>query len=53
MLSVSGHVERPANYEVPLGTSLKDVLELAGGMLGGRELKAIIPGGASAAAYFD
>ena len=48
VLSVSGHVERPANYEVPLGTPLKDVLELAGGMLGGRELKAIIPGGASA-----
>jgi NADH-quinone oxidoreductase subunit F len=33
---------------VPLGTPLKDVLELAGGVLGGRELKAIIPGGASA-----
>ncbi|HZJ51884.1 MAG TPA: NADH-quinone oxidoreductase subunit NuoF [Actinomycetota bacterium] len=48
VLSVSGHIERPANYEVPLGTPLKDVLELAGGMLGGRELKAIIPGGASA-----
>jgi NADH-quinone oxidoreductase subunit F len=48
VLSVSGHVERPANYEVPLGTPLKDVLALAGGMLGGRELKAIIPGGASA-----
>jgi NADH-quinone oxidoreductase subunit F len=48
VLSVSGHVERPANYEVPLGTPLKDVLELAGGTLGGRELKAIIPGGASA-----
>jgi NADH-quinone oxidoreductase subunit F len=48
VLSVSGHVERPANYEVPLGTPLKDVLELAGGVLGGRELKAIIPGGASA-----
>jgi len=48
VLSVSGHVERPANYEVPLGTPLKDVLALAGGMLGGRQLKAIIPGGASA-----
>ena len=48
MLSVSGHVNRPGNFEVPLGTSLAHVLELAGGMLGGRELKAIIPGGASA-----
>jgi NADH-quinone oxidoreductase subunit F len=47
VLSVSGHVRAPANYEVPLGTSLADVLELAGGLAGG-ELKAIIPGGASA-----
>ena len=47
VLSVSGHVRRPANYEVPLGTSLATVLELAGGMRNG-ELKAIIPGGASA-----
>jgi NADH-quinone oxidoreductase subunit F len=48
MLSISGHVNRPGNYEVPLGTSLADVLELAGGMLKGGTLKAIIPGGASA-----
>ncbi|CAN5539549.1 NADH-quinone oxidoreductase subunit NuoF [soil metagenome] len=47
VLSVSGHVNRPANYEVPLGTSLGAVLELAGGMRNG-DLKAIIPGGASA-----
>jgi NADH-quinone oxidoreductase subunit F len=47
VLSVSGHVRRPANYEVPLGTSLGEVLELAGGMSDG-PLKAIIPGGASA-----
>ena len=47
VLSVSGHVRRPANYEVPLGTSLGDVLELAGGMRNG-PLKAVIPGGASA-----
>jgi len=48
VLSVSGHVNRPANYEVPMGTSLADVLELAGGMREGHTLKAIIPGGASA-----
>jgi NADH-quinone oxidoreductase subunit F len=48
IFSVSGHVNRPANYEVPLGTSLADVLELAGGMTNGKEPKAIIPGGASA-----
>jgi NADH-quinone oxidoreductase subunit F len=47
MFSVSGHVQRPANYEVPLGTSLQDILELAGGMRNGGAPKAIIPGGAS------
>jgi NADH-quinone oxidoreductase subunit F len=47
VLSVSGHVRKPANYEVPLGTSMGDVLELAGGMRNA-PLKAIIPGGASA-----
>jgi NADH-quinone oxidoreductase subunit F len=47
VLSVSGHVRKPANYEVPLGTPLADVLELAGGMRDG-DVKAIIPGGASA-----
>jgi NADH-quinone oxidoreductase subunit F len=48
VLSVSGHVNRPGNFEVPLGTSLAHVLELAGGMIDGINLKAIIPGGASA-----
>lgn len=48
VLSVSGHVNKPGNYEVPLGTSLADVLELAGGMRNGGRVKAIIPGGASA-----
>jgi NADH-quinone oxidoreductase subunit F len=48
VISVSGHVNRPANYEVPLGIKLSDLLALAGGMRGGRPVKAIIPGGASA-----
>jgi NADH-quinone oxidoreductase subunit F len=48
IFSVSGHVNKPANYEVPLGTSLADLLELAGGMRDGKDPKAIIPGGASA-----
>ena len=48
VLSVSGHVNKPANYEVPLGTTLTHVLELAGGMRNGNDVKAIIPGGASA-----
>lgn len=45
--SVSGHVNRPANFEIPLGTPFKTLLEMAGGMLGGRRLKAVIPGGSS------
>jgi NADH-quinone oxidoreductase subunit F len=49
--SVSGDVERPGNYEVPLGTPFAKLLELAGGVRGaaqGRTLKAVIPGGSSA-----
>ncbi|MGD8710290.1 MAG: NADH-quinone oxidoreductase subunit NuoF [Ectothiorhodospiraceae bacterium] len=47
IFSVSGHVEKPGNFEVPLGTPFKDLLEMAGGVRGGRELKAVIPGGSS------
>ncbi|MBS0501281.1 MAG: NADH-quinone oxidoreductase subunit NuoF [Burkholderiaceae bacterium] len=46
--SVSGDVERPGNYEVPMGTPFARLLELAGGVRGGRQLKAVIPGGSSA-----
>lgn len=45
--SVSGHVNKPGNYEVPLGTPFRELLELAGGVWNGRELKAVIPGGSS------
>ena len=48
--SVSGDVEWPGNYEVPMGTSFATLLELAGGVKGaaqGRTLKAVIPGGSS------
>jgi len=45
--SVSGHVAKPGNYEIPLGTPFKDLLEMAGGMRPGRKLKAVIPGGSS------
>ena len=48
LFSVSGHVNRPGNYEVPLGTPFAKLLEMAGGMRGGRKLKACIPGGSSA-----
>jgi NADH-quinone oxidoreductase subunit F len=48
IFSVSGHVNRPGNYEVPLGTPFAELLEMAGGVRGGRKLKAVIPGGSSA-----
>jgi len=44
---VSGHVNNPGNFEVPLGTSFKDLLEMAGGVRNGHKLKAVIPGGSS------
>ena len=48
IFSVSGHVNRPGNYELPLGISLREIIyEHAGGIRGGRKLKAVIPGGAS------
>jgi NADH-quinone oxidoreductase subunit F len=48
IFSVSGHVQNPGNFEVPLGTPFKDLLEMAGGPLNGAKLKAVIPGGSSA-----
>jgi NADH-quinone oxidoreductase subunit F len=48
IFSVSGDVERPGNYEIPMGTPFSKLLELAGGVRGGRALKAVIPGGSSA-----
>ncbi|HEY5849347.1 MAG TPA: NADH-quinone oxidoreductase subunit NuoF [Lysobacter sp.] len=47
VFSVSGHVARPGNYEIRLGTSFADLLDMAGGMRCGRQLKAVIPGGSS------
>jgi NADH-quinone oxidoreductase subunit F len=48
LFSVSGHVNRPGNYELKLGTPFATLLEMAGGMRGGRKIKAVIPGGSSA-----
>ena len=46
--SVSGHVEKPGNYELPMGIPFKALLEdICGGVWKGRELKAVIPGGSS------
>ncbi|HEU4644445.1 MAG TPA: NADH-quinone oxidoreductase subunit NuoF [Burkholderiales bacterium] len=47
LFSVTGHVNRPGNFEVKLGTPFAKLLEMAGGVRGGRKLKAVIPGGAS------
>ncbi len=47
LFSISGHVNRPGNYEIPLGTPFSTLLEMAGGMRGGRKLKGCIPGGSS------
>lgn len=47
IFSVSGDVNLPGNYEIPLGTSFSTLLELAGGVRTGRKLKAVIPGGSS------
>lgn len=48
IFSVSGHVNRPGNYEIPLGTPFPVLLEMAGGVRTGHTLKAVIPGGSSA-----
>ncbi|MGB8379202.1 MAG: NADH-quinone oxidoreductase subunit NuoF [Rhodanobacteraceae bacterium] len=47
VFSVSGHVSRPGNYEVRLGTPFRDLLEMAGGVRNGLKLKGVIPGGSS------
>ncbi|MRX27755.1 NADH-quinone oxidoreductase subunit NuoF [Kangiella sp. HZ709] len=48
LFSVSGHVGKPGNYEIGLGTSFSDLLAMAGGVKDGKKLKAVIPGGSSA-----
>ena len=47
IFSVSGHVNNPGNFEVPLATPFAELLEMAGGMYNGKNLKAVIPGGCS------
>ncbi len=48
IFSVSGHVNKPGNYEIGLGTPFAELLDMAGGMKDGKKLKAVIPGGSSA-----
>jgi len=47
VFSVSGHVNKPGNYEIPLGTPFSELLAMAGGVRDGNPLKAVIPGGSS------
>src|SRR5271168_4873840 len=47
IFSVSGHVEKPGNFELPLGIPFKELMALVGGVWKGRKLKAVIPGGSS------
>jgi NADH-quinone oxidoreductase subunit F len=47
VFSVSGHVNNPGNFEIPLGTPFSELLEMAGGVRNGNKLKGVIPGGSS------
>ena len=47
VFSVSGHINKPGNFEVPLGTPFSELLEMAGGVRNGNKLKGVIPGGSS------
>ncbi len=53
IVSISGHVRSPGNYEVPMGTPVRELLEIAGGLNAGRTLMAIQPGGGSSACIFQ
>jgi NADH-quinone oxidoreductase subunit F len=53
IVSISGHVRKPGNYEVPLGTPVRELIEIAGGLRAGRTLMAIQPGGGSSACIFE
>jgi len=53
IVSVSGHVEKPGNYEIALGTTVNEIVEIAGGMRDGRKLVAVQPGGGSSACIFE
>lgn len=52
IVSISGHVKEPGNYEVPLGTPIRELLAIAGGPRDGREIVAVQPGGGSSACLF-
>jgi NADH-quinone oxidoreductase subunit F len=53
IVSISGHVQKPGNYEVPVGTTVRELIEIGGGLFPGRKLMAVQPGGGSSAAIFE
>jgi NADH-quinone oxidoreductase subunit F len=54
IVSISGHVKKPGNYEVPLGITLRQLIDdCAGGLRDGRKFMAVQPGGGSSACLFD
>jgi NADH-quinone oxidoreductase subunit F len=53
VISISGHVKKPGNYELPLGITLQDLIDVAGGLRDGRRFMAIQPGGGSSACLFE
>jgi len=53
IISISGHVQKPGNYEVALGTPVRELIDIAGGLRQGRKLMAIQPGGGSSACIFE
>src|SRR5580692_3688656 len=53
IVSISGHVRKPGNYEVALGTTSRELIEIAGGLRPGRTFMAVQPGGGSSACIFE
>lgn len=53
IISISGHVKNPGNYEVGLGVTIRELIEIAGGLREGRTFMAVQPGGGSSAALFE
>ncbi|HTX55527.1 MAG TPA: NADH-quinone oxidoreductase subunit NuoF [Candidatus Acidoferrales bacterium] len=53
VVSISGHVQKPGNYEVALGTTSRELIEIAGGLRPGRKFMAVQPGGGSSACIFS
>jgi len=49
IFSISGHVKRPGNYELPLGVTMRQLIDVAGGVMGDKKIKAVIPGGGTSA----